>query len=99
MQDETPDDKFKDDWKDFFGPIQPDFSVNRGFYNFYPVERAKPGSLVAAYFGDPAPAAKAKDPRGADVAHAVSGRQQPDRRRHARHLAGLGRDVAAATEE
>ena len=51
--------KFLDDWKDFFGPIQPDKSVNRGFYNFYPVESAKPGAVVMAYFGDPG--AKAKD--------------------------------------
>ncbi len=54
---EEPGDKgpppFLADWKDFFGPAQPDGSVNRGFYNFYPVENAKPGAQVVARFGDP----------------------------------------------
>ncbi len=62
LKDETADEKFQDDWKDFFGPIQPDRSVDRGFYNFYPVESVTPAALVAAYFGDPE--AKAKDPKG-----------------------------------
>ena len=51
--------KFLDDWKDFFGPPLPDGSVNRGFYNFYPVDNAKPGAQVVARFGDPR--AKLKD--------------------------------------
>ena len=44
---------FLADWKDFFGPIQPDGSVNRGFFNFYPVENGKPGAQVVAHFADP----------------------------------------------
>jgi hypothetical protein len=51
--------KFLDDWKEFFGPVQPDGSVNRGFYNFYPVEKVKPLAVVAARFADPT--AKLKD--------------------------------------
>ena len=64
MQEETADKpvKFLDDWKDFFGPIQPDHSVNRGFYNFYPVESAKPATQTVAYFGDPS--VKAKNSKG-----------------------------------
>ncbi len=64
LQEETADKpvKFLDDWKDFFGPIQPDHSVNRGFYNFYPVESAKPATQTAAYFGDPS--VKAKNSKG-----------------------------------
>jgi hypothetical protein len=50
---------FLADWKDFFGPLQADGSVNRGFYNFYPVENAKAGAQVVARFADPR--AKLKD--------------------------------------
>ncbi len=66
LKEETADQpvKFLDDWKEFFGPIQPDHSVNRGFYNFYPVESAKPGSQTAAYFGDPS--VKSKNSKGED---------------------------------
>ena len=49
---------FLADWKDFFGRLQADGSVNRGFYNFYPVENAKAGAQVVARFADPAPSSR-----------------------------------------
>ena len=59
--------KFLDDWKEFFGPIQPDHSVNRGFYNFYPVESkpATDGRLLRR------PERQGQELQGQGVAHAV----------------------------
>jgi hypothetical protein len=66
LQEDTPEKpvKFLDDWKEFFGPLQPDGSSERGFYNFYPLDSAKPGAVVVAAFADPR--VKAKDANGQD---------------------------------
>jgi len=61
LDDELDASRFKEDWLNFFyGPegARSD-KVKRGFYSFYPVQRAKSGSLVVARFTDPA--AKLKD--------------------------------------
>ncbi len=53
---------FLADWNEFFGTDNPTKGkVERGFYNFYPVEKVKTGSLVVARFGDPDPKARMKD--------------------------------------
>jgi hypothetical protein len=54
-EDDATDAPFSD-WKAFFfgtGKEATPDKAQRGFYNFYPVERAKTGSLVAARFLDP----------------------------------------------
>jgi hypothetical protein len=61
LDEDLDESKFKDDWKAFFygtGKEATD-KPQRGFFNFYPVERAKVGSIVVARYGDPA--AKLKD--------------------------------------
>jgi len=53
--DETLDEtQFKADWTAFFKGEGKDASGEtvRGFYNFYPVMKVKPGSLVVARYGD-----------------------------------------------
>ncbi len=61
LDDELDESKFKEDWMSFFYDVdnQRTQKVQRGFYSFYPVQRAKSGSLVIARFNDPA--AKLKD--------------------------------------
>ncbi len=44
---------FLKDWEQFFNVDAKDGQPKRGFYNFYPVEQAKTGSLVVARFDDP----------------------------------------------
>jgi hypothetical protein len=61
LDEELDESKFKEDWQAFFygeGKERSD-KPQRGFYNFYPVEKAKTGSIVVARFGDPA--ARLKD--------------------------------------
>lgn len=55
LDEELDESKFKEDWQAFFfgaGKDRTD-AVQRGFYDFYPVQRAKQGSIVIARFGDP----------------------------------------------
>ncbi len=55
LDEELDETKFKDDWQAFFfgkGPERTD-KPQRGFFNFYPVERAKTGSVVVARYTDP----------------------------------------------
>ena len=59
------------DWTDFWGanPDSPDKSaVMRGFYNYYPVEQAKVGSIVVARFMDP----QSKDKKGEQMPFLVT---------------------------
>jgi hypothetical protein len=53
LQDEG---KFKEDWQAFFFGSGTDKSdrPQRGFYSFYPVEKAKTGSVIVARYTDPA---------------------------------------------
>lgn len=44
---------FLKDWEQFFNVDAKDGQPKRGFYNFYPIEQAKTGSLVVARFDDP----------------------------------------------
>ena len=44
---------FLKDWEQFFNIDAKDGQPKRGFYNFYPIEQAKTGSLVVARFDDP----------------------------------------------
>ena len=44
---------FLKDWEQFFNVEAKDGQPKRGFYNFYPIEQAKTGSLVVARFDDP----------------------------------------------
>ena len=44
---------FLKDWDQFFNVDAKDGQPKRGFYNFYPVEQAKTGSIVVARFDDP----------------------------------------------
>ena len=56
LDEELDETKFREDWKDFFygeGKERSDKPI-RGFYGFYPVEKAKVGSLVPARYTDPA---------------------------------------------
>jgi len=61
LDEDLDESKFKEDWQAVFFGTGKDKSekAQRGFFSFYPVQRAKVGSLVAARFGDPA--AKLKD--------------------------------------
>jgi hypothetical protein len=61
LDEDLDESKFKDDWKAFFyGKGSPAAGrPERGFFNFYPVLKAKTGSIVVARFTDPA--AKLKD--------------------------------------
>jgi hypothetical protein len=53
---------FREDWEEFYGKGKDGKGkIERGFYNFYPVEKSKTGSLVVARFFDPDPKAKLKD--------------------------------------
>lgn len=44
---------FLKDWEQFFNVDAKDGQPKRGFYNFYPIEQAKTGSIVVARFDDP----------------------------------------------
>jgi hypothetical protein len=44
---------FLKDWEQFFNVEGKDGQPKRGFYNFYPIEQAKTGSIVVARFNDP----------------------------------------------
>ena len=44
---------FLKDWEQFFNVEAKDGQPKRGFYNFYPIEQAKTGSIVVARFDDP----------------------------------------------
>ncbi|MFO0844002.1 MAG: hypothetical protein U0797_16650 [Gemmataceae bacterium] len=61
LDDELDETKFKEDWMAYFYGAGKDRTEKpqRGFYSFYPVQRAKSGSIVIARFTDPA--AKLKD--------------------------------------
>jgi hypothetical protein len=61
LDEELDNSKFKEDWQAFFFGLGENRTskAQRGFYSFYPVERAKTGSIVAARFADPE--AKLKD--------------------------------------
>src|SRR5262249_7734401 len=54
LDEELDETKFKEDWKAFFYGVGKDATAEaqRGFYNFYPVMKVKPGSLVVARYGD-----------------------------------------------
>jgi hypothetical protein len=55
LDEELDETKFKEDWNAFFygvGKEKTD-TAQRGFYNFYPVQKAKTGSIVIARFTDP----------------------------------------------
>lgn len=55
LDEELDASKFKEDWQAFFygtGKERTD-KPQRGFFSFYPVQRAKTGSLVVARFTDP----------------------------------------------
>jgi hypothetical protein len=55
LDEEYDETKFKEDWLDFFygkGKERLE-KPQRGFFSFYPVQRAKQGSLVVARFTDP----------------------------------------------
>jgi hypothetical protein len=56
LDEELDETKFKEDWMAFFYGEGKDRTekAQRGFYSFYPVQRAKQGSLVIARFTDPA---------------------------------------------
>ena len=61
LDEELDETKFKEDWQAFFygaGSEKSD-KPQRGFFNFYPVQKAKAGSIIAARYTDPA--AKLKD--------------------------------------
>lgn len=61
LDDKLDESKFKEDWETYFFGAGKDRTekARRGFYSFYPVQRAKSGSIVIARFTDPA--AKLKD--------------------------------------
>jgi hypothetical protein len=61
LDEEFDESKFKEDWKAFFYGTGKEATdrPQRGFFSFYPVERAKTGSIVVARFADPV--AKLKD--------------------------------------
>lgn len=61
LDEELDASRFKEDWQAFFygtGKERTD-KPQRGFYSFYPVQRAKTGSIVVARFTDPS--ARLKD--------------------------------------
>jgi hypothetical protein len=55
LDEELDETKFKEDWLAFFYGTGTDRSdkPQRGFFNFYPVQRAKTGSVVVARYTDP----------------------------------------------
>ena len=74
LDEDLDDTKFKEDWQAYFygtGKERTD-KPQRGFYSFYPVQRAKTGSIVVARYTDPAARLK-------DNTHAPLPRGQPRR--------------------
>lgn len=55
LDEELDETKFKEDWQAFFYGTGKDRTEKpqRGFYSFYPVQRAKQGSVVIARYTDP----------------------------------------------
>jgi hypothetical protein len=50
---EDPGIKFLDDWKEFFHGKEKAGPIKRGFFNYYPAESVRTGSIVVATFQDP----------------------------------------------
>ncbi|MFM7148503.1 MAG: glutamine amidotransferase, partial [Gemmataceae bacterium] len=61
LDEELDETKFKEDWQAFFFGLGKERTEKpqRGFFSFYPVQRAKTGSLVIGRFADPS--ARLKD--------------------------------------
>ncbi len=55
LDEEMDESKFKEDWRKFFygAGLDRTDKPQRGFYNFYPVEKAKSGSIIVARYTDP----------------------------------------------
>jgi hypothetical protein len=55
LDEELDESKFKQDWEAFFYGTGPEKTPRpqRGFYNFYPVQKVKTGAITIARFSDP----------------------------------------------